>query len=755
MPDLTGTTLGKYRLLERLGRGGMAEVYRAFQPNLEREVAVKVMRGYLAEDADFVGRFKREAKAIATLRHPHIVQVYDFDVEGEVYYMVMEYIPGETLKARLERLNAAGQRMTMSEVSEVLGPLCSALDYAHAQGRIHRDIKPANIMFDGPRLVLTDFGVATIVGGTCLTAPGTMVGTPAYMSPEQCRGEPGDTRSDIYSLGIVLYEMITGQVPYDADTPLAVVLKHLNDPLPLPARLVPDLPAAVQQVVLKALAKAPEDRYASAAGLAAAFAEAIGADEGRAEEAVATAPVTLAPARRSGPAVAQGVPLTVVPAEPLPAPGASPGPPPAAAGRRRLAGRWPIWAWGSALALLLVAIPILVLVGIPMLRGRSLVPGPTAVVGPPGGEGQAQDYFDLGLEALHEHGDPAQAIVDFTQAIAADPSWAEAYFWRGVAYREDGQPSAAIADLTQAIALSPGWAEAYCERGQAYLWLEPNQLAEALADFTRAIDLQPEYAAAYLWRAQATYWYTGDVDGVLDDLDQALALDSEYVEARRMRGEIYFYRQEYTLARADLEQAVSVAPDDTYGQELLALIYYWDEEYELALARYNEALEYAPDDSDLYYGRALVAVAMGDNEAAMADLEGVLELDSGYSGAYYARGRIYAAAGRYEEAIADFTTTLQDQEERYSWPFFRYDSPHLDRALAYEALGRNEEALADLDAAVERRPDWHLPYFHRGLLYKELGQPEEAVADLRQAYELAPDDEWRTRVEQELSRLTP
>jgi len=236
MADMTGRTLGKYRLTERLGRGGMAEVYRAYQPSLEREVAIKVMHGYLAEDEGFVGRFKREARAVATLRHPHIVQVYDFDIEDDTYYMVMEYIGGETLKARLKRFNAQGKRMPLEEVVRIFRALCDALDYAHAQGRIHRDIKPANIMFDGERLVLTDFGIASIVGGTRYTATGAMIGTPAYMSPEQGQGEPGDVRSDVYALGVILYEMVAGRVPYDADTPLAIVLKLAGRPLPVGGR---------------------------------------------------------------------------------------------------------------------------------------------------------------------------------------------------------------------------------------------------------------------------------------------------------------------------------------------------------------------------------------------------------------------------------------------------------------------------------------------------------------------------------------
>ncbi|MBN1937646.1 MAG: protein kinase [Anaerolineae bacterium] len=275
MADLTGRTLGKYRLTQRLGRGGMAEVYRAYQPNLERDVAVKVMHGYLAEEEGFVVRFKREATSVAALRHPHIVQVYDFDVEDDIHFMVMEYIDGETLKARLQQLNAEGRRMPLEEVARVFCALCDALDYAHAQGRIHRDIKPANIMFDSKRLVLTDFGIASIVGGTRYTASGAMVGTPAYMSPEQGLGEPGDVRSDVYSLGVILYEMVTGRVPYDADTPLAIVLKHLNEPLPLPRQVSADVPPVVEHIILKALAKSSDDRYQSAGALANALEVAV------------------------------------------------------------------------------------------------------------------------------------------------------------------------------------------------------------------------------------------------------------------------------------------------------------------------------------------------------------------------------------------------------------------------------------------------------------------------------------------------
>jgi serine/threonine-protein kinase len=273
MADLSGRTVGNYRILERIGRGGMATVYKAYQPSLERNVAVKVIHEMLAaEDEQFQKRFQREAKSVAALRHPNIVQVYDFGTEDDVPYMVMEYLEGTTLKAELKGLAERGETMEWEEVNRVFKAVAGAVDYAHSQGMVHRDLKPANVMLTSKGdVVLTDFGVARIVGGTQYTATGMIAGTPAYMSPEQGKGERGDARSDIYALGIILYEMLTGQVPFEADTPWAIIVKHISDPLPLPRELNPALPEKAEQVILKALAKTPDDRYQSAADMVAAL----------------------------------------------------------------------------------------------------------------------------------------------------------------------------------------------------------------------------------------------------------------------------------------------------------------------------------------------------------------------------------------------------------------------------------------------------------------------------------------------------
>jgi serine/threonine protein kinase len=275
--DLTGKTLGNYRIMERIGRGGMATVYKAYQPALERYVAIKVIHEQLAAgDERFLKRFQREAKAVASLRHPNIVQVFDFGTEDDVAYMVMEYLEGTTLKAELKALAERDETIPLEEAQRIFQAVASAVEHAHRQGMVHRDIKPANVMLTAKGDVfLTDFGIAKIVGGTQYTATGAITGTPAYMSPEQGQGERGDERSDIYALGVMLYEVVTGRVPFDADTPLAVILKHISAPLPLPRQLNPAIPEMVEQVVLKALAKDPNDRYQTVAQMASALEAAL------------------------------------------------------------------------------------------------------------------------------------------------------------------------------------------------------------------------------------------------------------------------------------------------------------------------------------------------------------------------------------------------------------------------------------------------------------------------------------------------
>jgi len=283
--DLTGKRLGNYRVLAALGQGGMAKVYKGYQPLLDRYVAIKVLAPHFATDEEFRARFQREAAAIARLRHPNIVQIYDFGVEDSIHYMVMEYSAGDTLKMRIRAARAKGERLSAGEILGVLRGVAAALDYAHARDIIHRDVKPANILLrteeNGGEAttftpVLTDFGVAKILEGVQFTGTGMTIGTPDYMAPEQGGHGPVTFSADLYSLGIILYEMLTGGLPFTADTPVAVLLKHMSDTPPPIRQVVPDLPVALEQALERALAKKPEDRYPTGATLVRAVEEAWG-----------------------------------------------------------------------------------------------------------------------------------------------------------------------------------------------------------------------------------------------------------------------------------------------------------------------------------------------------------------------------------------------------------------------------------------------------------------------------------------------
>ena len=280
MASLIGKEIGKYRITERLGQGGMAEVYAGVHTHLDRKVAVKVLHSYLLEGGDFVARFKREAKAVANLRHPNIVQVHDFDIQDDLIFMVMEYVDGVNLHTKLVEMGNKGERIPIKLIGSIINDIASALDYAHTKGMLHRDIKPSNIMIDQDnKAYLTDFGIAKLLTDQKFTATGTLVGTPAYMSPEQGRGDDLTEESDIYSLGVVAFEMLTGQVPYDAKTPIGIVHKQINDPVPTISELVDGVPGSAQEVIDRALAKSPGGRYSSAVELVGALRVALQALE--------------------------------------------------------------------------------------------------------------------------------------------------------------------------------------------------------------------------------------------------------------------------------------------------------------------------------------------------------------------------------------------------------------------------------------------------------------------------------------------
>ena len=293
--------IGKYAITRPLGKGAMGMVYEGFDPIIERKVAIKTILAEYLDAADMeeaVARFKREAQAGGRLQHPGIVGVYEYGHEGDMAFIVMEYVEGQELK----RMLSGGKRLDLIDTFEIMKQLLAALDYSHKQGVVHRDIKPANLMIQpGPKVKVMDFGIARLETSS-LTQVGTVVGTPTHMSPEQLMGLPADGRADLWSSGVILYELLTGTSPFIADSPMTVMHKVLQSEPERPTVLNATLPPGFDNIVARALAKKPEDRFQTAREFAAALVQAL---QGKAVSATATArpPSTSSPSPSSPSAV--------------------------------------------------------------------------------------------------------------------------------------------------------------------------------------------------------------------------------------------------------------------------------------------------------------------------------------------------------------------------------------------------------------------------------------------------------------------
>jgi beta-lactam-binding protein with PASTA domain len=306
---------GRYRILSRLGSGGMADVYLARDESLGRLVAIKVLKERLAADAEFVERFRIEAQAAASLNHPAIVAVYDRGTAGASPYIAMEYVDGESLKQRLRRKG----RLSPDEAAATALAVLDALREAHARRIVHRDVTSSNVLVDGSgRVKVADFGIARM-GASALTRTGAMLGTSSYLSPEQAQGRSADERSDLYSLGVVLYEMLAGRLPFSGESDLAVAMQHVSAAPPNPRSLAPDVPEAYAAVVMKALSKQSTDRFQSAEE----FAAALRAARSGGHAALAAVPP---PPSQVGPAAARSGAQVPAPAA-VPPPAATPDPP--------------------------------------------------------------------------------------------------------------------------------------------------------------------------------------------------------------------------------------------------------------------------------------------------------------------------------------------------------------------------------------------------------------------------------------------
>ncbi|MBN1681604.1 MAG: serine/threonine protein kinase [Anaerolineae bacterium] len=583
MTFATGNTVGPYRIIEQIGQGGMATVFKAYHANLDRFVAFKVLHPAFKEDPNFVQRFNREAQIVAKLEHPSIVPVYDYaDLNGQPY-LVMKFIEGETLKARLKR-----EPLSLTETFQILEVVADALTYAHEQGILHRDIKPSNIMLDNNGTpYITDFGLARIaqVGETTMSQD-MMLGTPQYISPEQAKGlhdlGPG---TDIYSLGVVLYEVVVGRVPFSADTPYAIIHDHIYKPLPMPSQVNPEVPPEVERVLLKALAKEPQDRYETAIDMVAAFRQSVEA-AGVTELSAAryrpsnayvspTAPTQLPGLPGSAPTAAPV--YTVVPS-PVAATGSS-----ASRQRARYRRRANLWILSGLGSLLLICLASLFII-VDAVRDPDLRPWDTA------NKAGAEENV-----MLPETDPPAvptgMSLEEAESMVADDPENPSAHMAVTMAMLESGDTEAAYTNLVHTID-------------------QFEISSEGLAAIARTAD-----AADYT--DLATWLYLEAL--VQDELPLGVRNEAGEFLYDRIQNEPVIMR---TILRQFLDRRIQAAP--IYTMQALALL---EADRRLAYSQaeqsINAALEMDDTLAETYFARGLLQHLTGHPDQAETDLQRV------------------------------------------------------------------------------------------------------------------------------------
>jgi formylglycine-generating enzyme required for sulfatase activity/serine/threonine protein kinase/Flp pilus assembly protein TadD len=779
---------GRYRILKQLGQGGMGAVYLALDTQLDRQVALKVPHFAATERQEVVERFLREARTMAKIRHPHLCPIYDAGEIDGIHYLTMAYLEGHLLSKYIKPGHAPPER----RVAALVRKLALALHEAHTHGIVHRDLKPTNIFVDqrGEPMVL-DFGLARRVASqdVALTQSGALLGTPAYMAPEQARGqnEAIGPRTDIYSLGVILYELLTSRRPFRGDDVLVVLGQVLTaDPEP-PRTHRPDLDPRLERICLKAMAKRPEDRYATMSDLAAALSDVLksgppGPLSSGGRQVAGISPPAGSVDTAGGAAATYGLSDALAGVSQL-LPNLEPSrttrdssdgdrsivlairpereavtPPPLR--RRTQAGRpqriQPLWRWAAlcAGAFGLLWLGIILLVSTPHGTVKIQLSDPQAQVD------VKVDGDTIDLAGLDQ---PLRLRVGTHGLVVAGKDFetvAESFtVKRGteVPLRITLIPKPAVAQSKPPAQSSPPALREeepnHLLRGDQYR--DAKDFDKAIAEYDKAIELDPNNVAAYRGRGLSCLG-KDDFDQAIADTTRAINLDPKDSVAYAARGAAHLNKEEPDRAIADCTEAIRLDRTNEPAYRRRAAAYYHMKAYDLAIVDGCEAIRLDPKDAGAYSNRGLAYTGKGEYDQAIADFSEAIRLDPNSAKAYGGRGAAYLCKGEtlhkddaylqkgaFDQAIADFTEAIRldpNSADRY-----------VRRGAAYVQKGAFDQAIADCTEAIQLNPnsaDAYVcrgaAYVQKGVLHKDdaylqKGAFDQAIADFSEAIRLDPN----------------
>ncbi|WP_165227002.1 serine/threonine-protein kinase [Aquisphaera insulae] len=685
--------IGPYEVIARVGHGGMGIVLKAVDPSLDRVVAIKVLAPALATSPAARRRFLREARAAAAVCHEHVVTIHAVDEAAGHPYLVMQYIAGKSLQEKIDREAPLGLKETLRIGMQTAAGLAAA----HQQGLVHRDIKPANILLENgvERARITDFGLALAVDDARLTRSGTILGTPDYMAPEQARGEVVDHRSDLFSLGGVLYAAVTGQTPFPGESTMAV-LRRVCDEAPRPVReLNPEVPKWLAALIARLMAKDPAARPKSAAEVADLLGRRLAEVQGLVPAATAGDHPRRDRRPRAG-VLAAGI-LVGLAAIAIPAalhlrrPEAVPGPAPGLAGPPPVAP-----APGSAPAL------------------------PTPAGPDPAADRQAADRLQAQGWGLVAQRQLPLAFDRFSEALRLDPRCVMALLGRANVYDEWGDLKRSLADCDEAIRLAPGFAGGYDVRSKARA--DAGRFAEAIADASEAVRLEPERPYPYFHRGRA-YHALGQWDDAITSFGETIRRVPNHAISYHLRAGSYLGKQDFDSALADAATATEMEPRNAAYRARRGLIHGWKLDPARALIDLDEAIRINPNEPAYYHDRGWAHSLRRDHDHAVADFSRALRDRPREATWLIDRASAQALGGHYREAEADFDEAMRIDG----------DSPtgRVRRArYLHHARGDYDRAIADCDAVLRGAPDHAEALLNRGLALLAKGEPSRALADL-------------------------